>query len=63
MPERKLLYKIVKEYNMQSFKEYMVHVLLGKVLNHCVKEDAIKEYSKIDSKYRKIIETKVSSMH
>ena len=63
MPERKMLYRIIKDYDIESFKEYMIHVLLGKVLSHPVKEDAIKEYNKLDPEYKKIIETKVSSMH
>jgi len=62
MPERKLLLKVAKNYDMTSETEYYMHLAIYKILSYPVKEDAIREYESLEPKYKQIIEAKIASM-
>ena len=59
MPDRELLYRIGKGYDMASHSEYMMSVYIERVLSESVKEDAIEVYNNIPDDIKKLIEDKL----
>jgi len=56
MPDRKLLYLVVKRgYNMADYNSYVIHTHMKKMLDMVNKDDAIKYYDNLSSDIKGLI--------